>query len=386
MTLRTVERNWDQELVEGVQSGAGELRIICPFIKTGALRGVPFGGTNRIRVITRFNLSDFAEGVSDIGALRYLLDHGASVRGIRNLHAKLYLFGRARAIITSANLTASGLRRNREFGLVTEDGATIGKCLAYFDELWRLGGADLERGQLEDWDRQVTVYRGSGGRLAGRPRLPDMGAATVDSRSAAGRIPSIFADASQSFVKFTGSHADRWPLSSSVFDCVKRSGCHWAVNYGRRPRIVNDGDVMFISRLTDEPGIRIIGRAVAIRHRADGRDDVAKEELERRPWKHRWPHYVRVHDAEFLDGVLGNGIPLRDLSGRLGVDAFASTQQRHRAGEENIDLGRVIQRKPDVRLSGQGFAWLNERLQAALDEHGAIPEAMLAGLDWPDLS
>ena len=38
-------------------------------------------------MITRFNLADFAEGVSDIEALRLLLDAGANIRGIRNLHA-----------------------------------------------------------------------------------------------------------------------------------------------------------------------------------------------------------------------------------------------------------------------------------------------------------
>ena len=45
-----------------------------------------------------------------------LLDAGASIRGIQNLHAKLYLFGTSRAIITSANLTEAALTRNQEFG------------------------------------------------------------------------------------------------------------------------------------------------------------------------------------------------------------------------------------------------------------------------------
>jgi phosphatidylserine/phosphatidylglycerophosphate/cardiolipin synthase-like enzyme len=67
-----------------------------------------------LQAITWFNLADFAKGVSDIDALRMLLDAGASVRGIRNLHAKVYLFGVSRAIITSANLTAAALDRNHE--------------------------------------------------------------------------------------------------------------------------------------------------------------------------------------------------------------------------------------------------------------------------------
>ena len=365
MTLRAVERNWDRELVEGVRSGAGELRIICPFIKVRALEGIPFGSAGRIRVITRFNLSDFAEGASDIPAMRHLLDHGASVRGIRNLHAKLYLFGETRAIITSANLTESGLRRNREFGLATEDGETIGRCLAYFDELWRLGGSDLERGQLEDWDREVTIYRASGGRLAGRPRLPDMGVAAVDPGTADRRVPPIFADASQAFVKFTGTDANRCRVSSSTLEWVRWSGCHWAVNYSYRPRQVQDGDVMFISRLTDEPGIRIFGRAVAIRHQ-EGRDDVTDEDLKVRDQKKDWPHYVRVHDAEFLDGTMGNGVLFEELKESLGVDAFAPTQRRARNGEMNIDLSTVTQRRAHVHLTDQGFAWLNERLAGSV--------------------
>ena len=49
-----------------------------------------------------------------------LLDAGARVRGIRKLHAKLYLFGASRAVITSANLTKSALDSNHEFGLVAK--------------------------------------------------------------------------------------------------------------------------------------------------------------------------------------------------------------------------------------------------------------------------
>lgn len=385
MTLRAVERNWDQELIEGARLGAGELRIVSPFIKVGALTGIPFDGSGGIRVITRFDLSDFAEGASDIGAVRKLLDCGASVRGIRNLHAKLYLFGGVRAIVTSANLTVSGLRRNREFGLVTEDGAAIGKCLAYFDELWRLGGSDLEREQLDDWDHRVTTYRASGGRLAHRPCLPDMGKALVDSGSVSGRIPQIFADAAQAFVKFTGSDYDRCSLSSTTYEWVKTSGCHWGVNYSKRPRNVEDGDVMFISRLTKEPGIRVFGRAIAVRHRDDGRDDVTKQDIERRERKERWPYYVRVHDAEFIDGTMSNGVSLRELTAELGADSFASTQRNATRGEGNTDPGRALRQQPQVRLSAQGFAWLNERLQQALDKHGAISHAKLANLDWPEL-
>ena len=90
MTIRLVSAGWERELSEALRADAKELRIICPFVKVGALDRLLSLRPARVQVITRFNLADFAEGVSDIQALRRLRDVGASVRGIRNLHAKVY--------------------------------------------------------------------------------------------------------------------------------------------------------------------------------------------------------------------------------------------------------------------------------------------------------
>src|SRR2546421_7648773 len=105
MTIRLVEAGWAKELADALRIDASELRIVCPFIKAGALTRLLSPRPRSIQVITRFHLGDFADGVSDIVALRKLLEAGANVRGVRNLHAKLYLFGQRRAIVTSANLT-----------------------------------------------------------------------------------------------------------------------------------------------------------------------------------------------------------------------------------------------------------------------------------------
>src|SRR5207302_1292913 len=101
----------------------------CPFIKRGAadvlLRaGVP----DLIQVITRFDLGQMSEGVSDTEALRLLLESGAQIRGIQRLHTKMYLLGGGRAIVTSANLTEAGLYRNHEFGFLSDDEIIVGEC------------------------------------------------------------------------------------------------------------------------------------------------------------------------------------------------------------------------------------------------------------------
>ena len=103
MTIRLVYGGWSKELVEAPSADASKLRIICPFIKVAALESLLSHRLGNVQVITRFNLDDCAAGVSDIAALRKLLHIGAVVRGVRNLHAKLYLFGESRAVITSAN-------------------------------------------------------------------------------------------------------------------------------------------------------------------------------------------------------------------------------------------------------------------------------------------
>ena len=142
MTFRLVDGKWDEEFTEALCDDASELRIVCPFIKVGALQRLLRHSPRRVQVITRFNLGDYADRVSDVAALRKLLDADARVRGVRNLHAKLYLFGKKRAIITSCNLTEAALSRNHEFGMVTTDGTIIEKCLEYFDNLWCDAGDD----------------------------------------------------------------------------------------------------------------------------------------------------------------------------------------------------------------------------------------------------
>src|SRR5438034_8452232 len=108
--FRLVDVGWDGELDAALSAGPADIRIVCPFIKLRPAerllkRGVP----KSIKVITRFNLRDFSEGVSDISALRLLLESGAQIRGVTNLHAKLYLFDNSRAILTSANLNDAAL-------------------------------------------------------------------------------------------------------------------------------------------------------------------------------------------------------------------------------------------------------------------------------------
>ena len=338
----------------------------------------------RVRVITRFNLDDFARGVSDVSILGTLLDRGAEVCGIRNLHAKMYLFGDTRAIVTSANLTDAGLKRNSEFGIATEDPAAVAQCIDYFDALWRRGRTP-HPDEASNWAAIVRAHQASGGNPRAARSLGDFGTnigltALPDLSPAA-----TFAEGEQAFVKFLGRNDNRADSSWTADLELQRAGCHWAVAYpdGRRPRIVRDGDIMFIARLTDEPDTRIFGRAIALAHQPS-RDDATEAEIADRPWKAHWRHYVRLYQAEFLNGSMGDGVSLRELMDTLDSDAFASTQENAHRGEGNRDPRQSLRRQAAVRLSARGRLWLSERLELAFARYGTIPLAALAELDWPE--
>ena len=386
MTIRLVDRTWLKEFTEALKDDASELRIICPFIKEKSLQRLLNHHPKNVQVITRFNLSDCADGVSDVAALRKLLEADAKVRGVRNLHAKLYLFGKKRAILTSCNLTEAALNRNHEFGMVTSDGTTIQKCLEYFENLWRAAGNDLTLDCVNAWDSTVTEYWLGGGRPHARVGLGDFGVDNGIIETLPAQGPTVVSALSQAFVKFLGSSRDRLELSDLTTEEVKRGGCHWAVCYptSKRPISVRDNALIFLGRLTRNPNdIRIFGRAIGMAYKPE-RDDATEADIVQRPRRERWSRYIRVHNAEFVAGTMGNGISLNNFMETLGSDSFATTKENAARGEGNTNPRKAYLRQPHVELSAGGRSTLNKWLQEAFDEHGKVSQAFLADLDWPD--
>jgi hypothetical protein len=388
MTLHLVDSGWGEKFADALRADSSKLRIICPFIKSRALEKLLSHNPSEVQVITRFNLADFAAGVSDVKALRKLLDYQAQVRGVRNLHAKLYIFGESRAIITSCNLTEAALDRNHELGVIVEDRATIAECLAYFDDLWNRAGNDLLPEYLGTWDSVIKDHQLRGGRPNDTSGLGDFGIDAGITDWPTERVPVIVTDAPQALVKLLGEGNSRLPLSFSTLAEVGGAECHWAVCYpaNRRPRGVKDGAVIFMGRLTKEPNdVRVFGRAIGIAYR-EGRDDASQADIERRDWKGKWSRYIRVHHAEFVAGTLENGVSLNELMNALDSDSFASTQRNSARGIGNTNPRHAYRQQAAVQLSAQGFSWLRDRLQTAFQIHGKLSEDELNELDWPDSS
>jgi hypothetical protein len=385
MNFRLIDCGWGWELDQALRTDGTRVRIICPFIKEcAAERLLRHGRPTDLKVITRFDLDGFLQGSSDLEAIRILLAAGAQIRGVCNLHAKAYLIN-DRAIVTSANLTTYGLDRNHEFGFVSEDPAIVQKCREYFDTLWQKAGKTLTQSTLDEWDAEVTraLATGAGTRLF--PKLGDYGAAVWYPEQDSSEV-NWLTTAEQGFVKFFGEGKNRLERSATVLSEIQRAGCHWACSYPKRPRQPQDGALMFMGRLVKHSNdIVIFGRAIGMRH-VEGRDEASETDLVERPWKVDWPYYIRVHDAEFIDGTLGDGISLNEVMETLGSDAFATTQRHAQQGEDgNTNPRLAIMQQPHVELTPQAIAWLNQRFGDRIDRLGAISRETLSKLDWPSI-
>ena len=77
-------------------------------------------------VVTKTDLRDFRVGASNLDSLRTLAQNGVKIRSLHNLHAKVYVFDKATALVTSANATFGGMRHNRECGLAVKDRQYVG--------------------------------------------------------------------------------------------------------------------------------------------------------------------------------------------------------------------------------------------------------------------
>lgn len=78
-------------------------------------------------LVTRTDLRDFVTGASSLDALCALAGKGVRVSSLIGLHAKVYVLDETCALITSANATWSGMRRNWECGVSIRDARTASR-------------------------------------------------------------------------------------------------------------------------------------------------------------------------------------------------------------------------------------------------------------------
>lgn len=396
--FKVIDKNWHSEFTRVDLENENGLRIVSPFIKLNAAKVlIDAANPSDIQVITRYNLEDFYKGVSDIEALEFLISKGAKIQGISGLHSKVYVYGDKHALVTSANLTGGGLNSNFEFGCGSDEEKFIAACHKYFDSLWDEQYPTLSFDRTTAWKTKIEEKKVKGGKKGSDKEdvLPDEGrnlhqpklvipTENVSQNTEPRHLetPLEF----QSFVKFLGEGHNRALRSRSTFDELESSGAHWSVGYpkNRRPRQPQDGDVMFISRLVHTPNdVMIFGRAKSMAH-DEVRDVSTPEDITVHEWRAKWDKYIRVYDAEFLDGNVGDGISLRDLEKLFGPNTYMPTQRNLINGHGNIFPSKAYQQAAGVQLTDVAYEWLNKKFDEHKTRHGIVPAEQVRTLYTPN--
>lgn len=113
-------------LADCAKACRSQVLICSPYVNGGILSLTNLIPTKVSRtLITRTDLRDFAVGASNLDTLCTLAEGGMSIHTLSRLHAKVYIFDDSTALITSANATYSGLHRNLECGIGTDDSAVV---------------------------------------------------------------------------------------------------------------------------------------------------------------------------------------------------------------------------------------------------------------------
>jgi len=135
-TIAPILSPWASEFEHLIETSES-IDFASPFIKHSAIQPI-LSYDVRIRGLTELSAPTFVRGASDVLALETLLDHGADLRSLFGLHAKIFLFD-DKAVVTSANLTEGGLKRNIEYGFLISDSILVENVRNDFDEMFDEG-------------------------------------------------------------------------------------------------------------------------------------------------------------------------------------------------------------------------------------------------------
>ena len=365
-------KNWHDRLLDELK-WTKKLRIVSPFVDEKVIRKIQreydFGN---FELITRYNLRDFASKVSSLAGLEFSVEKGAKVYGIKDLHSKIYLFDNRCAIITSSNLTTSGLEHNFECGIFLTDTTIIQNLHDYFNKLKNIADQPLSVDLCKQWRQELkkTEKEIINTKI---PSLHDYGAPASQ----------IQIDPTKNyFIKFFGTASERVPLTFTTRKEIERALCHYACGFSKnkKPRQINDGDIIYMARMTNDPkNYAIFGKAEAIKF-IDGRDEATKDEIAQRPWKKDWPIYLRIVNPIFIDGTLGDCVLLYDLIKVLDYESFPSTKKRYENGERKINPRQSLSQRAYIKLTTTAVEWLEPRFQEVLNKIGQVDKHFIDSL------
>jgi hypothetical protein len=187
----------------------------------------------------------------------------------------------------------------------------------------------------------------------------------------------------KAYVKFLGSAGNRVPWGTEASDVVRLTVCNRVVGFSpnRAPNAFQDGDVIYLSRLTTDPNDFVIfGKGIAIKyddkvHRATAAD-IAHD-----PWRKYFPCLLHLRDTQFVDASLKDCISLYGVMNELEHLTCSSTERNfewnlaHPSAKKqrNIDPRRSVNQQPGLYLGSAGRDYIEYELSRLFIRYGTIP-------------
>lgn len=130
--MRLLQSPWADHFKTLVAEAEASLLLCSPFIGAEPCsvicsRAARWGATFRLTILTDLSRDNMLSGATDVAAVLRVAEAfpAADIRFLPSLHAKVYVADSARAIVTSANMTANGLTRNFEYGVLLHEGTLV---------------------------------------------------------------------------------------------------------------------------------------------------------------------------------------------------------------------------------------------------------------------
>ncbi|MDI3534354.1 MAG: hypothetical protein PWQ82_719 [Thermosediminibacterales bacterium] len=137
--IEIINKPWENKFLQYVFETKNSIKICSPFVKYKVLKKIFKYKSKKVNfdLITNFNIAHFYKRASDLEAMRYILEKNGRIKNYQNLHAKIYIFDERSVVITSANLTNSGLTKNYEYGILSDEPNLVKKVCEDFDLIYQ---------------------------------------------------------------------------------------------------------------------------------------------------------------------------------------------------------------------------------------------------------
>jgi hypothetical protein len=162
-----LRRDWKDDFAL-VNCAEERLLISSPFVSSygidflvGNIRPT-LRQSGRVTILTDLSPQNIYQGSTDPAALKHLTQavNSAAIAHLPRLHAKVYVADDRKAIVTSGNLSAGGLRLNYEYGVVIDEPAKVFQIRQDVEEYATLG-AQFSLGQLTAYCETAERVRSS---------------------------------------------------------------------------------------------------------------------------------------------------------------------------------------------------------------------------------